>query len=164
MCHETEWNVHSRRGHPDFFGEEFPYMLKDMLGYMKHHMKRFEGWVPYDIEDSESDYMISVPLPGLSREDLEVSLISSNLNIKAQRKGNKEDVKKNHFRHPEFRRGDFLKDIFTSIWKRDVNLDIPLPSNADEDSIKSKMKDGLLRIKIGKKPPKKVDINTEENE
>jgi len=68
------------------------------------------------------------------------------------------------FKNPEFRRGDFLKDIITSIWKRDVNLDIPLPSNADKDQIKSKMKDGLLRIKIGKKLSKKVDINIEENE
>jgi HSP20 family molecular chaperone IbpA len=42
-------------------------------------------------------------------------------------------------------------------------MDIELHENADLDSIKSVMANGLLRIKVGKKPAKKVDIKTDEN-
>jgi HSP20 family molecular chaperone IbpA len=40
-------------------------------------------------------------------------------------------------------------------------MDIPLPADANEDSIVSKMANGLLRIRIGKKPAKPININEE---
>ena len=45
----------------------------------------------------------------------------------------------------------------------DVNIDIPLPTDADENSILSKMANGLLRITVNKKPAKNIDINDEQN-
>ena len=42
-------------------------------------------------------------------------------------------------------------------------MDIPLPADADENSITSKMANGLLRIRVGKKPAKPIDINEGNN-
>jgi len=42
-------------------------------------------------------------------------------------------------------------------------MDIPLPADADENTISSKLTNGLLRITIGKKLAKKIDINEEQN-
>ena len=49
----------------------------------------------------------------------------------------------------------FLKG-FTFI---DVNMDIPLPADADTNTIVSKMANGLLKVTFGKKPPKNIDVS-----
>ena len=39
----------------------------------------------------------------------------------------------------------------------------PLPSDAVEDNIKSVMSNGVLKIKIGKKSPKNINVDDEQN-
>ncbi|TXT64837.1 MAG: hypothetical protein BAJALOKI3v1_160039 [Promethearchaeota archaeon] len=163
MCYGSEGNANVKVG-TAFFSKEMPHMIRGIMSHLKDCMESFEGWVPYELEEYESDYLVRVPLPGLSKNEVELSLISGHLNIKAERKKDPEKRKKVGSNTSEVRRGQFFKHIFTTIYDSDVNLDIPLPSNADEENIKSEMKNGLLRIKIGKKPPKKININPEEPE
>ena len=122
-----------------------------MHGFAKSH----EGWVPYNLEDKGDYYVIMVPLSGRTKEDVKVSLINSTLNITAEKPKSAEgEEKKKKDEIP------FMRNFFTFV---DVNLDIPLPADADKDSIKSLMQNGLLRVKIGKKPPKNININEEPN-
>ena len=51
---------------------------------------------------------------------------------------------------PFFRRG------FSFI---NVDMDIPLPIDADTDTLVSKMANGLLKITMGKKPAKNIDVS-----
>ena len=102
-------------------------------------------------------------MPGLTKDDVKVSLISNNLNITANR--NPEDIqnKKSEETYENIRCGTiFFRNFLNVLWKKDINLDIPLPSNINTETIKSKMNEGLLKIKVGKTPPKKIDISTEE--
>jgi HSP20 family molecular chaperone IbpA len=124
---------------------------------MAHHfMKGFMGsHIAYNLEDLGKSYLITVPLAGRAREDVTVSLINKHLNVKAEkpkipeREGIEEKPEKEKF-EPFFWKG------FTFI---EVNMDIPLPVDADTDSIVSKMSNGLLKVTFGKKPAKKIDVS-----
>ena len=41
----------------------------------------------------------------------------------------------------------------------EVNMDISLPVDANADTLTSKMANGLLKISVGKKPAKNIDIS-----
>lgn len=132
--------------------------MKHMAGkFMRQFMGGFGSWIPHNIEDLGDEYLITVPLPGRTREDVQVSLINKNLNVSAkkpkvpEKEGSKEE-EKTEFPFP-----------FHGFRFVDVNMDIPLPANANEDLISSKMANGLLRITVGKKPAKHIDINEGQN-
>ena len=133
------------------------------MGHVKNCMDNFEGWIPYDIENNESNYLVKIPLPGFSKEDVKVSLISNNLNITAKRllveKEKKEEDQTDNINCGVH----FTQNLINFLWNKDINLDIPLPSDVDSEKIISRMNNGLLKIKIEKLPLKKIDINTGDN-
>lgn len=153
MCYGTKYSK-ARHAH-------FPFsnvMAARFMHHFGHHMARFGSTIPYRIEDQEDKYMILIPLAGRNKEDVAVSLIEDELNIVAKKPGisekhtDTERVGKRSMPHSR----QFFRFI-------EVNMDIPLPTDANKNEIKSKMADGLLRIKIGKMPAKKIDINKSEN-
>ncbi len=143
----------------------FPFGAKDiakMKNMAGHFMKSFAGcmgsWIHHNIEDLGKNYLITVPLPGRAKEDVQVSLINKTLNIKAKKpkiaeKGPEEEKPKKEAQYHGF---PFFWKGFMFV---DVDMDVPLPADADENSIISKMANGLLKITIGKKPAKNIDIN-----
>ncbi|MBA7701908.1 hypothetical protein ES703_110655 [subsurface metagenome] len=166
MCFEGSFN-------PRFLHSHFrcsPHDISALKGMifkgMKHGMKFFEGWVPYDIQEHENEYLITIPLPGLTKDAVKVSIVGRNLNITAKRsksdenKGVSDESKKSYGVYG----APFFMDFFALMSKKDINLDIPLQIDADENMVKSKMANGLLEIKIGKKLAKSIDINTEGND
>ena len=153
MCHgKGAGHQHQHWCGPGAFAHGFPHFMRKIARHIDECMGRFGSWVPYNLEDREDGYLITVPLPGRTKEDVTVSLIGNSLNIKASKPKTEGEAKdeSGQPRHP------FLRFFFTFI---DVDMDIPLPANADVDSIKSVMANGLLKVKIGKKPSKKIDIN-----
>lgn len=151
-------------GQRDFAGC-FPFGAKDiakMKRMVGHFMRSFAGgmgrWIPHNVEDLGDSYLITVTLPGRAKEDVQVSIINKILNVKAKKpkiseKTTDEEKPKEKTHHHGF---PFFWKGFMFI---DVDMDIPLPADADENSIISKMANGLLKITIGKKPAKKIDIN-----
>lgn len=165
MC--DEGSHHHGRGHghgPKAMVGCFPFNPQQMHKMKKmamHFMRGFMGnQIPYNVEDLGDSYLITVPLAGRTKEEVKVSLINKNLNIKSEKPKipEKEDVeetpKEEETPHeccgPSFRKG------FTFI---DVDMDIPIPDDADTDTIVSKMSNGLLRVTFRKKPAKKIDIS-----
>jgi len=139
-----------------------PFNPRD-IAKMKHMAHQFMGgfmgdYIHHNMEDLGSDYLITVPLPGRIKDDVTVSLINKHLNIKA----NKPKVPE-HEKVTE----EPIKQGFPFMFKGfrfiDVNMDVPLPADADENKITSKMTNGLLRVIIGKKPAKPIDISEEPN-
>ena len=141
-----------------------PFNPKDIVK-MKRMAHQFMGsfmgdYIHHNIEDLGSEYLIVVPLPGRVKDDVTVSLINKHLNIKANKpkvpehEKSTEESKKQGFPFP------FMFKGFRFI---DVNMDVPLPADADENKITSKMTNGLLRVIIGKKPAKPIDITDDPN-
>ncbi len=151
MCH-VKGARHQHWCGPFPFGQGFPHFMRKIARHVDECMGKFGSFVPYNIKDREDGYLITVPLPGRAKEDVTVSLIGNCLNIKASKPKTEGESKdeSGQLKHP------FLRFFFTFI---DVDMDIPLPANADLDSIKSVMANGLLKVKVGKKPSKKIDIN-----
>ncbi len=154
MCNEKGHGPHMGHGCFPFGGKDMHQMMQKFGHHMKECFGRLGSWVPYNLDKGETEYLITVPLPGRTKEDVNVSLIGNCLNVKASKPKNAEETKKDE-EAPGF---PFLRHFFSFI---DVDMDIDLPADADLDSIKSIMTNGLLRIKIGKKPSK--TINTEGN-
>ncbi|MFX0176474.1 MAG: Hsp20/alpha crystallin family protein [Candidatus Hodarchaeota archaeon] len=152
MCQEKHHGPHVWAGCGSFSPKDVARM-KRMAG---HFMRNFMGGfgIPYNIEDLGNEYLIVVPLPGRTKDDVEVSLINKNINIKAGKP-----------KVPEYEKREEKpkEEDFPFPWKGfrfiDVNMDIPLPVDADEETISSRMSNGLLRITMGKKPAKHIDIN-----
>ncbi len=164
MCYGYERNVHYRGGAMPFFSLGMSSMFKDLLNHMKDHIKDIERWIPYYIEEYNENYMLIIPLPGFAKEDIQINLIGNTINIKAKKK--ESVVEKNKIpeqKGNKFPGNQFIKAIFTNLWEKGINMDIPLPSDINKSEIKSKMENGLLKIKLGKKEPEKINIDIENN-
>jgi len=113
---------------------------------MAHHFMRdfMGGYIHHNIEDLGSD--------------VKVSLINKHLNVTASKPKVPE-----HEKNKEKSEKQGFPFAFRGFTFTDVNMDIPLPADADENTISSKLTNGLLRITIGKKLAKKIDINEEQN-
>ena len=128
-------------------------MAHQFMGSFMGH--QFMGdYIHHNIEDLGSEYLIIVPLPGRVKDDVKVSLINKHLNIKANKPKVPEHEKFNE--EPKKEGFPFMFKGFSFI---DVNMDVPLPADADENKISSRMTNGLLRVIIGKKPAKPIDIS-----
>ena len=143
------------------FSPEQMHKMKNMAKHFMHGFMEGHGsHIPHNIEDIGENYLITVPLAGRTKEDVKVALINNYLNIKAAKpkipesenveKKPEGEVSNENCCSPQFSKS------FTFI---DVDMDISLPVDADADSIVSKMANGLLKITVGKKPAKNINIS-----
>lgn len=108
-----------------------------------------DSFVPgIDISETDEQFEISAELPGMKKEDIDVSLDNGRLSISGERKfENKEEGKTYHRIETSY--GAF-------------NRSFQLPDNIDEESISATYEDGLLNITIDKaedKVKKKIEIS-----
>lgn len=105
-------------------------------------------WLPeVDISEDKDHYMIKADLPGLKREDINLSLDNSILTISGERKAETEHNEKNYHR-VERSFGHFARSF-------------NLGNKVDSNSIQAQYKDGVLEIVIAKSQetkPKSIDI------
>ena len=158
MCNDEKYGPGSFAGHCNFRPQDIAKM-KHMAGhFMKNFMGHLGSYIPHNVEDLGDKYLITVPLPGRTKEEVNVSVINKIINVTAGKPNipeyEGEKVKKDQKNYP------FPGMGFRFI---EVNMDIPLPADADENLISSKMNNGLLRIIVNKKPAKNININDENN-
>ena len=106
------------------------------------------GWEPtVDVSETENEIFVEAELPGMKREDVNVSLENNILTIKGERK--KEEKKKEGKYHSTERYyGSFYRAL-------------DLPTYVDEKNIQAKFKDGVLEVIMPKKEeakPKQIEI------
>lgn len=110
---------------------------------------RRDSFVPsIDISESEDQFLISAELPGMKKEDINISLENNRLSISGERSFEKEDKGKKYHR-VETSYGSFERSF-------------QLPDNIDEESIKANYDNGLLNISIDKsedKVKKQIEIS-----
>jgi HSP20 family protein len=107
-------------------------------------------WSPsVDVKDEEEFFTVSADIPGVDPKDIQVNIDNGVMTVKGERKA-KSKEKENGYSRVECSYGRFTRR-FT------------LPDTADTDNIKASGKNGVLEIKIGKRPPSKtrsIKINT----
>ena len=110
---------------------------------------RQDNFVPgIDIAETDNQFEISAELPGMKKEDINISLDNSRLTISGERSFKEEEEGKT-FHRVETSYGSF-------------NRSFQLPDNVDEESINASYEDGLLNITIAKredKVKKQIEIN-----
>lgn len=108
-----------------------------------------DSFVPgIDISETDDQFLISAELPGMNKDDIEISLDNRRLSISGERKFQREEDGKKYHR-VETRYGSF-------------NRSFQLPDNVDEESIEASYENGLLNISIDKaedKVKKKIEIS-----
>ncbi len=97
----------------------------------------FEGKTPkVDLIDRDDELVLHAELPGVKKEDVEVTLSEDSLTIRATTRKEQKEEKGNYLRQ-EISYGEIVRTI-------------PLPAAVDVDKAKSKFEDGILEIHMPK--------------
>ena len=96
-------------------------------------------WYPAaDVYEDEAEYTVAIDLPGIDRAALDISVDDNRLAIK----GNREEPESMQHRG-ECPRGKFLRTF-------------SVPASVAQDRIRADYKDGVLRVRLPKRPEQKA--------
>ncbi|MBU4302104.1 MAG: Hsp20/alpha crystallin family protein, partial [Actinobacteria bacterium] len=108
-------------------------------------------WIPAaDIFEREGSLVVEAELPGVDPGDIDVSIDEGTLNIKGERRVEKEVTEDNYYR----------VERATGAFQRSIRL----PSEVDADKVKASYENGLLTVTVPKVmpgKPKRIPIRTE---
>lgn len=106
-------------------------------------------WTPaVDIHEEDNCYVLTADIPGVNRDDVEITLEDGVLTVKGERKS-ESGVSEQGYRRRERIYGTFVRQF-------------NLPDTVDTANISAKADDGILKIQIPKqeKPePKKITVS-----
>ena len=109
------------------------------------------SWVPaLDVYETVDKFVVTVELPGIEPEDVEVSVEDSTLTIKGQREFFYKDATEDSFQRIERRYGAFSRTL-------------SMPTTADTERVEASFDKGVLTIELSKREeakPKKVTVRT----
>ena len=126
----------------DSFFSELPERRRGLL----------EGeWAPsVDVAETGDEIVVTVELPGVQQDDVDITVADDILTLKGEKKEEKE-IKKENYHRVERSYGSFQRSI-------------SLPTGVQSEKAKAKYKDGVLQITIPKAEeakPKQIKINVE---
>ncbi|MFP4644922.1 MAG: Hsp20/alpha crystallin family protein [Spirochaetales bacterium] len=101
-----------------------------------------------DMVENTDDFVVTVDLPGVSQDDVDLSVADNVLTIKGEKKGESESEERNYFR----------KETWQGSFQRTVSL----PQGVDPDNVQAEMKNGVLSITLPKREeakPRKINVN-----
>lgn len=123
----------------DLHSKNFSDILDEFFNESLNYRK--DSFMPsVDISETKKEFEVSVALPGMNKEDINVDLENGRLSISGERKFENEENNKNYHR-VESGFGSFSRSF-------------QLPDTIDEDSIFAKYEDGVLNITIAKSEEK----------
>lgn len=93
----------------------------------------------FDMKEKNGKYIITLEVPGIDKSAIKIEIQNSRLSVRANVVEEKDDNTTTYFKRE--RRSSSYKHV------------ILLPSDADEESLKSEYKNGLLTITLDKKTP-----------
>jgi HSP20 family protein len=100
-----------------------------------------------DVIDREEEIVVRAEIPGVDKENLEVSLSDDRLTIKGSTRQEKEEKEAGEYTRREMSRGSFTRVV-------------TLPANVDGEKARASFKDGVLEMTMPKlKPSKRLRIN-----
>jgi HSP20 family protein len=134
---------------------DFERFVDEFFGRTHTPARRGEGqetaFIPeIDVIEHENDYLVKAELPGLTSDDVEVSIVGDALEIRGEKKIEKEEKKENYY-YSERGYGSFLRTV-------------PLPAKVDADRIEARLEKGVLEIFVPKSEAlkaKKIAVKAE---
>jgi HSP20 family protein len=109
----------------------------------------FSGWSPaLDVYDDKDHLVVKVELPGLKKEEIEISLHDGTLTVSGERKL-EEDVNEGQ---------TFRSERFFGKFQRSLTL----PTAVDSTKVKAAYKDGILTVELPKAEeakPKQIEVS-----
>lgn len=106
------------------------------------------GQLAVDVYQTKEYIFVVAPVPGVSKADLDLSIVESTLTVRGSRKEGQE-VRKSDYFVQECYWGEFSRSII-------------LPVQVKEEEAEAELKDGMLTVKISKAEQdkvKKININ-----
>ena len=103
----------------------------------------------FDVKETKDAYLIKADLPGLADKDVEISVTGNVLTVSGQREDERQDEGDRYYM-TERSYGRFTRSL-------------SLPDGADAENVKADLKDGVLSVKVPKRPevqPKKISVGT----
>ena len=106
-------------------------------------------WMPsVDITETDTAYLINGEIPGVSKEDVKVTIEDGMITMRGERKQEKEEKDKK-FHRIERSYGSFLRSF-------------RMPDDVDESAVKTEFKDGMINVtlpKSGKSKTKLINVS-----
>lgn len=106
-------------------------------------------WMPsVDITETDTAYLIKGEIPGVSKEDVKVTIEDGMITMRGERKQEKEEKDKK-FHRIERSYGSFLRSF-------------RVPDDVDESAVKAEFKDGMINVtlpKSGKSKTKLINVS-----
>lgn len=128
----------------DFFGNHFP--RRWMEGFFDPYASKrpmwgemgetFEVWPKIDILDKSDSLVVRAEMPGVNKEDLDITIAGDRLTFEAKREIVEEDEKEDFFRS-EMAYGRLFRVVH-----------LPVPVVADD--AKAELKDGIIEVFLPK--------------
>ena len=124
----------SKEFEKNFFGNKNPLYGKHAKNMMKT-----------DVRETENGYEVDIDLPGFKKEEITAKLDNGYLTISASKGLDKENQDKDgHYIRRERYAGSMSRSFY-------------IGEGITENDVKAKYEDGILRLSIPKKEPKKVE-------
>ena len=110
---------------------------------------KWGGAPAVDVVETDNAYELTADLPGIDEKNIEVKLAQGGLKIKGEKQEEKEEKKKDYYLH-ERHIGSFERHF-------------ALPEGVDTDKIEACFKNGVLTVRLPKKPEvlkpdKKIEV------
>ena len=142
-----------RPWHPFRELEEFRQRMEEWLkpGFWRTAPVEGAAWAPpIEMYEEKDKYVVKAELPGMKKDEIEVSITDNVLTIKGERKAEEERKESNYYCCERYY-GSFLRSI-------------NLPGNVDAKKISAGYKDGILEISLPKtaeEKEKKIEVKIE---
>ncbi|SPE55366.1 Heat shock protein Hsp20 [Verrucomicrobia bacterium] len=134
--------------------DEIDRLFEAPLSELAHTTQLLSGWTPaLDVFEDKDNLVVRVELPGMKREDIDVSLHDGTLSISGERKSD------NKYEDAEV----FRTERFFGRFQRSVSLPTPVAS----DKVKAQYTDGVLTITLPKTEeakPKQIEVSVSQAE
>ena len=121
--------------------------------FMHMMMSKWQNYMPFDLDETKNEYIVTMPLPGLEVKNIEVSVRGSEILIEAKREpkpieeGVEQPIK--------------LEKQASWILNRPISVRISVQSAIDPEKVKARLKLGVLTASFTKLPKTTIDIDEE---
>jgi HSP20 family protein len=130
----TRWQREMERMFDDFFGRRWePFRV---ARWLPSGVGVSPPSVELDVYEEKEEIVAKAEVPGLEKEDIEVSIADSTLTIKGEKK-KEEEVKEEDYYRLELSYGSFVRSV-------------ELPREVQTDKVKATFKNGVLEIRMPK--------------
>jgi HSP20 family protein len=147
--HRPEQTVWPTFGNLTNLRDEIDRLFDLPLAELARTSRVLSGWTPaLDMYEDKDNLYVRVEVPGVQKENIDLSLHDGSLSISGERKT------EGQFKDAEVCR----EERFIGRFQRTVNLPVPVAS----EKVKAQYKDGILTVTLPKAEeakPKHIDVN-----